>query len=47
LKVNIREEIKGISQERLRQVMEHSLERARHSQGQNNGHLKDVIFKTN
>jgi len=46
LKANIREEIEGISQETLRQVMIHALERARQCEEQNGGYLKDVIFKT-
>lgn len=45
LKASIREEIKNINQETLRQVMIHVLERARRCEEQNGGYLKDVIFK--
>lgn len=45
-KANIREEIKNINQKTLRQVMVHSLERARQCEEQNGGYLKDVIFKS-
>lgn len=44
LKENIRIEIRVITPEILRKVMEHVLERARLGEAENGRHLRDVVF---
>ena len=45
LKANIRQEILSLQPPKLRTVMENSLERARLSEAENGGYLRDIIVR--